>query len=146
MFHTYTWYVIAMRFVLHTFFNLFLIVSLAAMPLRTVLASVDDGHELFMNNSANAEPCHNVMGEQDLAPLSTDSHYDASLAGHCNHSDGDCACPDSAGCHSVVVSPGSALAGMSLTVPVQARDDFVVIWRHHYFSLDLPPDSPPPVV
>jgi hypothetical protein len=132
----------AMNFILRTFFNLFLVVSLAATPLGTALASVYVDHDLSMYNSTNPESCHEVMQEQTP---SKNSQHDSSMPLPCSCSN-DCNCADSSGCNNVVTPLVLSLAGMMLAVHVQARDVFATIRQDDYLSLDFPPDSPPPLV
>ena len=135
-----------MIFILRTLFNLLLVVSLAATPLGAALASVNAGHDMSMHNSTDAEPCHEGMDEQALAPLPNNLPHDSSMTGPCNCCGIDCDCPDSAGCHNVVTPLVFALPGILLAVQVQSRDVFAAGFQDDYLSLIPLLDPPPPLV
>jgi len=131
-----------MSFILRTFFNLFLIASLALTPMGTVLASVYVDHDLSVHSSTNSESCHEAMQEQTP---SENSQHDSSMPLPCSCNP-DCSCADSSRCHSVVTTLVLSLTGMLLAVHTKARDVFVTTLQDNYHSLDFSPDPPPPLV
>lgn len=134
-----------MNFAVQTILNLFLVVSLAVMPLSAALAAINAGNNIAMHSTADAEPCHDVM--QDKIPNSSQQiHPDSSMTGPCDCCGTDCGCPDSAGCHGVVTLLVTALPRQPMAVSLQARDIFAATVKNDYLNCYLSPESHPPIV
>ena len=136
---------------LRTLFNLFLVFSLAGMPLTAAWSSADADRgvsrhgSISRHDSTRTEPCHEVMHEQAQIPPVDHKHHDSSMTEPCTCCGSDCGCPDSAGCHGAATLLVSALPAIQLAVPVHARDVYTALWQDNFLSQDYPPDSPPPV-
>lgn len=129
-----------MKSVFQTFLNLLLVVSLSAAPVTAALATAGSGSGEPVIG-AGSETAHATGLNQ--SPVSVYEKSPASAP--CVSGDDGCICPDNAGCQHVTASTSPVLPAGLLEFATRASELPVTGLQENPVSLNLPPESPPPI-
>ncbi len=133
-----------MKSVLQTFLKVLLLAGLVFAPVSVSLAStVRAGDQMSMQGIAMM-PCIHARKKQKSAGMRQAQAEKTPCT--CNVDVDDCTSMDDGGCQHSMVSPLAALLTGTVKFPAMPRDHVVVLFQSRFTGLNVPPESPPPIV
>ena len=133
-----------MKSVLQTFLKALLLASLVAIPVSASLASTAQAGKQLSTQDIAMVPCYHATQTQAAAGMQ--QAQAEKMPCTCNVYVDDCTSMDDGGCQHSMVSPLAALPAGAVKFPVMPRDQLMVVFQGSYTGLNVPPESPPPIV
>ncbi len=130
--------------VLQTLLKVLLLAGLVVAPVSVSLASMARAGDRVSMQDIAMVPCYHATQKQASSDMP--QAQAEKMPCTCNVYVDDCSSMGDGGCQHSMVSPLAALLTGTVKFPAMPRDHVVALFQSSFTGLNVPPESPPPIV